>query len=408
MAGVTNDIYDKINLILARLGQLSPATTTPTAPTSAASNQTVITDIGGASGQAAGPQYAFIPLLTVLPSNNPTQGQPYTQDGLVVDVGGQLWRYNGTAYQWQLVAVPSEAQIANAEWLTSVAGTNTVTASTVNSYSALVAGFLARFIPANTNSGAVTLNVNGIGASAVTKNGTGALVGGELVATRVYLLLWDGTEWQIVGIIGAISAAVLSSDSHGVPTAAALPTGDIWQGNGSNLPAAVAVPASATVLGTSAGSALQAAALASGDVWIGNGSNLPVPTAIGSAIASTGSFTPVLTFSGSNTGLAYTASGSYILLVNGVYLVQISISLSAIGTASGNATVTGLPHVVSAGYSASVANCGGMVLTGAPVVAPDYGQTFLILAQSGASGYSQLTAVNFSNASSLNLGIIYS
>jgi hypothetical protein len=125
-------------------------------------------------------------------------------------------------------------------------------------------------------------------------------------------------------------------------------------------------------------------------------------------ISTSGSFTPVLTFSGGNTGLAYTASGTYVLLANGVYLVQISISLSAIGSASGNATVTGLPHAVSAAYSASVVNCGGMTLTGAPMVVPDYGQTFLILSQSGASGYSQLTALNFGNSTSLNLGIVYS
>lgn len=103
------------------------------------------------------------------------------------------------------VQVVTEADIANAEWLLNVAGTNTVTAATETIYTELAPGFLVRFIPAHTNTGALTLNVNGIGAEPVTLNGTTALVGGELVIGQAYLLLWDGTEWQIIGPIVAES-----------------------------------------------------------------------------------------------------------------------------------------------------------------------------------------------------------
>lgn len=98
----------------------------------------------------------------------------------------------------------SESAIAPCEWLASVAGTNTITASTAVHYQALSAGFVVRLVAANTNSGAVTLNVNSIGATAVTKNGTAALVGGELVAGQEYLLGYDGTQWQIVGLMASM------------------------------------------------------------------------------------------------------------------------------------------------------------------------------------------------------------
>lgn len=103
----------------------------------------------------------------------------------------------------------SELLIAQAEWLTNVAGTNTITATTAILYQALSAGFLVRLVPVNSNTGAVTLNVNSIGASAVTKNGTTALVGGELQANQAYLLLWDGTRWQIVGWIDRVITGLL-------------------------------------------------------------------------------------------------------------------------------------------------------------------------------------------------------
>ena len=119
----------------------------------------------------------------------------------------------------------TEQAIANSEWLVNVSGTNTITGNTVTAYTELVAGFLVRLIPAVTNTNATTLNVNGTGAEAVTKNGASALVGGELIAGQAYLLLWDGTEWQILGQIGITFT---------------LANGDILVGNASNVPTAVA------------------------------------------------------------------------------------------------------------------------------------------------------------------------
>ena len=61
----------------------------------------------------------------------------------------------------------------------------------------LVAGAAAILFPANANTGASTINVSSLGVKAITKNGTTALVSGDLLANAVYHLVYDGTEWQV-------------------------------------------------------------------------------------------------------------------------------------------------------------------------------------------------------------------
>ncbi|HEX4138375.1 MAG TPA: hypothetical protein VHY84_27440 [Bryobacteraceae bacterium] len=103
-----------------------------------------------------------------------------------------------TAATWQSVggASVTESTIANSEYI-AVSGTNTLTGSTTTTYASLSPGFAVRVLIANTNTGAVTFAPNSITAAAVTKDGTAALSGGELVAGHMYLLQWDGAEWQI-------------------------------------------------------------------------------------------------------------------------------------------------------------------------------------------------------------------
>ena len=102
-------------------------------------------------------------------------------------------------------------QLANSGWLTGVAGTNTVTGSTVTPFTVLSPGLLVWLIPANTNTSAVTLNVNGTGAKPVTKNGITALIAGDFTAGTAYLLLWDGTEWQILSSATSSAAQTITS-----------------------------------------------------------------------------------------------------------------------------------------------------------------------------------------------------
>lgn len=84
------------------------------------------------------------------------------------------------------------------QYLTGVAGTNTVTAN-LTGLAAYAAGQTFRFIVGTTNTGAVTLNVNSVGAKAITKNGTTALVAGDLLAGAAVEVIYDGTQFQLVG-----------------------------------------------------------------------------------------------------------------------------------------------------------------------------------------------------------------
>lgn len=82
--------------------------------------------------------------------------------------------------------------------LASVAGTNTITATGPSTLLAYQRGVALRLTPANTNTGAVTINVSGLGAKAVTKYGATALVAGDLLAGETHIIIYDGTQFQLI------------------------------------------------------------------------------------------------------------------------------------------------------------------------------------------------------------------
>jgi hypothetical protein len=82
--------------------------------------------------------------------------------------------------------------------LTGIAGTaNAITGNATPNPSAYAAGQRFTFVAASANTGAVTLNVSGLGAVAVTRNGATALVAGEIQAGAITTVTYDGTRFQI-------------------------------------------------------------------------------------------------------------------------------------------------------------------------------------------------------------------
>lgn len=78
-------------------------------------------------------------------------------------------------------------------------GTNTYTATlspSISSYSPVLRYFI-KFTNANT--GPATLNLNGLGAKTIVKNGAEALVADDIKAGQIILLGYDGTNFQIIG-----------------------------------------------------------------------------------------------------------------------------------------------------------------------------------------------------------------
>ena len=96
-------------------------------------------------------------------------------------------------------------------FLTSPAGTNAITATASLGMSAYVTGQRFFFVAAATNTGACTLNINAIGVKSVTKNGTTALVAGDIAINAVTQVVYDGTQFQLLNP----ASATVSSFSAG-------------------------------------------------------------------------------------------------------------------------------------------------------------------------------------------------
>lgn len=79
----------------------------------------------------------------------------------------------------------------------------TITNNSVGAWSGYAAGDLAMIIANHTNSGAATLNVDGLGAKAITKNGTTALAASDIVSGGAYLVTYDGTRFVMVGEVSS-------------------------------------------------------------------------------------------------------------------------------------------------------------------------------------------------------------
>ena len=79
-----------------------------------------------------------------------------------------------------------------------VTGTDTLTGTTSPALAAYATGNQFSFVVANTNTGAVTINVDGIGSKAITRTGTTALVAGDMVAGQAVEIIYDGTRFQLV------------------------------------------------------------------------------------------------------------------------------------------------------------------------------------------------------------------
>lgn len=97
--------------------------------------------------------------------------------------------------------------------LTSVSGADTITATAPLSMTAYVTGQEFSFVSAGANTGAVTLNINSIGAKDVTKRGTTALDAGDIPSGAVAVVQYDGTRFQLTGPAPAPTALPSASDT---------------------------------------------------------------------------------------------------------------------------------------------------------------------------------------------------
>lgn len=101
-----------------------------------------------------------------------------------------------------------QVQSGATNYLTAVSGADTITANLSSpTLTAYAAGNTFRFTAVGNNTGAVTLNINGLGAKDVTKNGATALIAGDITSSATIEVVYDGTRFQLIGTAKVINEA---------------------------------------------------------------------------------------------------------------------------------------------------------------------------------------------------------
>ncbi|SHG92374.1 hypothetical protein [Bradyrhizobium erythrophlei] len=102
------------------------------------------------------------------------------------------------------------AGVQSGQWLygTDTGGVNAMVANVTPVPTTLTPGMTVHIRAANSNTGATTFNLNGLGASAVHRANGAALSAGDINAGMVVELIWDGSSWQIANYFGFTSSTV--------------------------------------------------------------------------------------------------------------------------------------------------------------------------------------------------------
>ena len=124
---------------------------------------------------------------------------------------GTLKRDVSAAGPQQAIASRAQASTQVSATVPTIACTDTGTVSrlvcSAPNVTAYTAGMTVYVIPAAGNTGASTINVNGLGVVALTKNGSASLSGGELLVGAVAQLQYDGTRFQLLNVPASTSSA---------------------------------------------------------------------------------------------------------------------------------------------------------------------------------------------------------
>ena len=260
--------------------------------------------------------------------------------------------------------------------LSSVAGTNSITATATPTLTAYATGAIYSFIAANTNSGAATLSIDGLTATSITKNGSVALSAGDIQSGKMMLVEYDGTTFQLVNNIiyggsitngNIVSLTTPLSASNGGTGAATLTANNVVLGNGVAAVQFVAPGTSGNVLASN------------GTTWASATPTIIAPTAIGQVPFSTDGTTYTATqkitqmtavASTSGTSIDFTSIPSWVKRITVMFAgvsttggsgVQVQIGSGSI-TTSGYFNVIGLAS--STGASGASVTSGFLLETG--------------------------------------------
>lgn len=222
-----------------------------------------------------------------------------------------------------------DADTAVYSTLSSVSGVDTITATGPTSMSGYAAGQVFKFVSAGANTGAVTLNItpsggSALGAKAITKDGTTALVAGDIVSGALIVVGYDGTRFQL-----------LSNKPNTVPNGGtgltSLASSRIPYGDGTS---AFQSSATFTFDGTTLGLPGQIA--------------FPATQAASSGANTLddyeeGTWTPNATGDGGGSSQTYTTQTGAYTKIGNLVIAEYTVTLSAAGTITGNFIIDNLP-----------------------------------------------------------------
>lgn len=132
-------------------------------------------------------------------------------------------------------------------------------------------------------------------------------------------------------------------------------------------------------------------------------------------LQASGSWTPDLQFGGSTTGISYSARDGHYYQLGAVVIVTGTIELSSKGTATGNATLAGLPAAAADNLAGTGIEGGGVAQVAANLTGSNggismtvVGSDLVLYEDDGAGGGSaQLTDATFTNTTVLRFFAVY-
>ncbi len=233
--------------------------------------------------------------------------------------------------------------------LSSIAGTNSITATATPTLTAYATGAIYSFIAANTNTGAATLSIDSLTATSITKNGSVALSAGDIQAGKMMLVEYDGTAFQLVNNI-----VYGGSITNGNIVSLTSPLGVANGGSG-----AATFAANSVLLGNNTATFQTVAPSTSGNVLTSNGTtwtsaapSTGLATAIGQVPFSTdgSTFTPTQKITQS-TAVATTSGTSIDFTSIPSWVKRITMMFNAVST-TGSAPIVqlGAGSITTSGY----------------------------------------------------------
>jgi hypothetical protein len=123
----------------------------------------------------------------------------------------------------------SQVQSTVVKLIGTISGADTITGSLVPALTAYAAGQMFYFVAAGDNTGAVTLNINSLGAKNVTKNGATALAAAEIKSGQTVAVIYDGTRFQIVNpvVVGLTGITTTTTTALGVNAGNSITSGTV-------------------------------------------------------------------------------------------------------------------------------------------------------------------------------------